>query len=95
MVKLTEKTQAALILNDEARIAFIHSRKWVNYTAAQSALDTLHSLLRHPQVHRMPNMLLVSETNNGKTAVIRHFRDSVTPDFDPSAEATIMPVVLV
>jgi hypothetical protein len=95
MVRLTEKTKAALDLDDQTRIEFIHSRKWVNYTAAQSALDLLHTLLRHPRVHRMPNMLLVSETNNGKTAIIRHFRDLVTPEIDPSAEVTITPVMLV
>ena len=95
MAHLSEKAQAALALNDDDRVAYLLSRKWVNYTAAQSALQILQSLLDHPKVHRMPNMLLVSETNNGKTAVIRHFRDMVTPTVDPSAEVTITPVILV
>lgn len=95
MVRLSPKSQEALLLNDEERIDFIHASKWIPYTAAQSALDILHSLLRHPKVHRMPNMLLVSETNNGKTAIIRHFRDKVTPPEDPEADVTITPVILV
>jgi hypothetical protein len=95
MVKLSAKSQDALLLNDEERIGFIHSSKWIPYTAAQSALDIMHSLLRHPKVHRMPNMLLVSETNNGKTAIIRHFRDKVTPAEDLAADVTITPAILV
>ncbi len=94
-MRLREKTEAVLALDNQARISFIQGKKWINYPAAQSALDILHSLLIHPKVHRMPNMLLVSETNNGKTAIIRHFRDLVTPAFDPKAEATIIPVMLV
>jgi hypothetical protein len=92
---MAEKAKEALHLDDSARIDFIHGRKWISYTAAQSALETLHALLRHPKVHRMPNLLLVSETNNGKTAIVRHFRDQVTPPVDFAAEVTITPVILV
>jgi hypothetical protein len=93
--ELSPKAQAALLLDDRGRIDFIHSGRWIAYSAAQSALEILDDLLHHPRVHRMPNMLLVSETNNGKTAIIRHFHDTVTPPIDPAAEVTVTPVMLI
>jgi hypothetical protein len=46
---------------------------WIGYTQAQSILAKLDYLLQHPPIHRMPNLLIVGRTNNGKTMLIDRF----------------------
>lgn len=70
---LTAKTAELLKLSDEERIRYIQSEKWIGYPRAQDILDKLEDLLEYPEQPRMPNMLIVGETNNGKTMLIEHF----------------------
>lgn len=46
---------------------------WIGYTRAQAILTKLDYLLQHPPIHRMPNLLIVGRTNNGKTMLIDRF----------------------
>jgi len=61
------------VLTDNERIEKIRSSRWVGYTTAKKILDKLDDLLTHPKTHRMPNMLIVGETNNGKTMIVNRF----------------------
>ncbi|WP_230687721.1 TniB family NTP-binding protein [Hymenobacter ruricola] len=60
-------------LPDAERQRAILAEKWIPYTRAQQALAKMEALLQHPTSHRMPNLLLVEDTNNGKTAILRRF----------------------
>jgi hypothetical protein len=65
---LTENAKAALLLSDEERIEYIQRPprpRWIGYKAAEQAIDKLQRLLKHPQTDRMPNLLIISDTNNG------------------------------
>jgi type II secretory pathway predicted ATPase ExeA len=64
---------AELDLPREERISRLRRPAWIGYTRAQTILEKMENLLRHPGTHRMPNLLLVGETNNGKTMLIRRF----------------------
>lgn len=65
-----------LALDDQARIAHIEKDHWIGYQRAQQALQKLSHLFTHPKRNRMPNLLIVSPTNNGKTMLIhKFFRD--------------------
>lgn len=57
----------------EERISRLRRPSWIGYTRAQTILEQLEHMLRHPGTHRMPNLLLVGDTNNGKTMLIRRF----------------------
>jgi len=61
-------------LPDEVRIDRILADRWIGYTRATEAIGKLEWLLRHPKRLRMPNMLLVGPTNNGKTMITERFR---------------------
>jgi len=62
--------------NDKTRIAHIEKDHWIGYPRAQQALEKLNYLFSHPKRNRMPNLLIVSPTNNGKTMIIhKFFRD--------------------
>ena len=64
---LTPTAQAAAGLPDEQRRARIRAERWIGYSRAREALATLEDLLTHPVRQRMPNLLLIGPTNNGKS----------------------------
>lgn len=55
------------------RIKAIRSSRWIGYPAAKAVLDRLEELFDFPPTHRMPCLLLVGDSNNGKTMLLRHF----------------------
>ena len=95
MKHLTEAAQQALSLTDERRIAAIMNCPWIDYPRCEEILQALEDLLQHPPTHRMPNMLIVGKTNNGKTAVAKTFLAMHKPNFDPSADADDIPVLYI
>ena len=64
---------------DEVRIRRIRMDRWIGYTRAEAALLALEDLLSFPQRTRMPNVLLVGPTNNGKTMIVEKFRRTHLP----------------
>lgn len=82
-----------LILSDEERQRFLLEDKWITYPAAKEILDQLNFLLHHPKKSRMPCMLIVGETNNGKTSIINKFLKENPPKEEE--EVTTTPVLSV
>jgi Cdc6-like AAA superfamily ATPase len=58
----------------ETRIRRIRTDRWITYARAESALASIEDLLSFPKRTRMPNILIVGPTNNGKTMIIEKFR---------------------
>ena len=58
----------------EARVRRIRTDRWVSYARAELALASMEDLLSFPKRTRMPNLLLVGPTNNGKTMIVEKFR---------------------
>jgi hypothetical protein len=54
----------------EERIAKVRGGRWIRYPLADRIAAKLEELLLLPKAHRMPNLLIVGETNNGKTALL-------------------------
>ncbi|UGA40744.1 TniB family NTP-binding protein [Chromobacterium haemolyticum] len=55
----------------------------------------LEDLVDHPREARMPNMLLIGGSNNGKTRLIQHFAQRHPAEENPGAEYMIAPVLYV
>lgn len=55
------------------RLECIFQEKWIPYPKAKEIIDGLSTLLNYPQKSRMPSMLLIGSTNNGKTALLNRF----------------------
>jgi hypothetical protein len=93
---LTGKARAALELPIEERIKYVRMDRWVGYDKAKEALDKLEDLLTYPRTDRMPNLLLVSDTNNGKTTIVNRFQRKLHPPYDnPDGDGIIYPVMIV
>jgi len=83
--------------NNESRIRRIRTDRWITYGRAEAALAAMDDLLNFPKRTRMPNLLLVGPTNNGKTMIVEKFRRSHPPvDARATAEgAANVPVLKV
>ena len=92
---LSPKAAEQLNLDDLARIEYIRSPRWIGYPQAQQILMKLEDLLVFPKQNRMPNMLLVGDTNNGKTMLVYHFLRQHPAHDNPNGNGIIAPVVLI
>ncbi|SRR6266536_1250796 len=95
MNHLSKSTQLIASLDDEKRIEKILSEKWIGYTRARNILLRMEELLSHPKSHRMPNMLLVGPTNNGKTLLLNKFFEAHKPIITPSDTHLFVPVIYI
>lgn len=85
----------SLLLTDKERIEKIRSSRWIGYTNAKKIIDKLDDLLTHPKTHRMPNMLIVGETNNGKTMIVNRFRSQHLAYDNANGDGITLPVLLI
>jgi hypothetical protein len=94
---LHDSARAYASESDEARIRHIRSERWITYARAEAALLQLDDLLTFPKRTRMPNLLLVGPTNNGKTMILEKFRRSHPPTAASATEdgAADVPVLMV
>lgn len=92
---LTPRAREQLELCDEARIAYIRGERWIGYSRANDILKKLEDLLRHPKTHRMPNLVLVGETNNGKTMIVNEFKRRHPATDNRTQDAVTVPVLIV
>lgn len=92
---LLQKAAAYLERPDAERITYIRSPRWFGYPLAQQILEQLENLLTHPKSHRMPNLLIIGDTNNGKTMLVKRFCNRHKPDDNPDGEAAVVPVLFV
>lgn len=84
-----------LELSDAKRIEKIRSPRWIGYPQAQRILRKLDDLVTHPKTHRMPNVLLVGDTNNGKTMLVNRFKSKYPADDNPKGDSAHVPVLLI
>ncbi len=82
-------------LSDKERIHAIQGEAWIPYTRAKQILDRMEELLEYPRIDRMPNMLIVGASNNGKTKILHHFENQHKPDPNPDGDYSIIPVIFV
>jgi len=71
---LTLSAQKIALLPNNERIQRIRSDRWIGYPRALDALNRLEALFTWPIKQRMPNLLIVGPTNNGKSMIIEKFR---------------------
>lgn len=92
---LNEATASLASGSAKERIYAIQAGVWVTYSRAKEILARMEMLFEHPPIDRMPNMLIVGESNNGKTQILNHFVATHPPDPNPEGDAAIVPVVMV
>jgi hypothetical protein len=76
---LLPSAQAVARLPASERIQRIRADRWIGYPCAIQTLNRLESLHDWPRKQRMPNLLLIGPTNNGKSMIIEKFRRKYPP----------------
>ncbi|MGB0092486.1 MAG: TniB family NTP-binding protein [Solirubrobacteraceae bacterium] len=67
--------------------------RWIGYPRAREALARLETLYEWPTRQRMPNLLLIGPTNNGKSMIIEKFRRRHPPSSGADEEQIpVLPV---
>lgn len=89
-----EKFRHLVTANNQERIEFLDEPRWVGYAVANKIIDNLVSLMNKPKRPRMFNLLVVGDSNNGKTTLIRHFYDLYGIPFVDSQSDGIRPIIL-
>ncbi|MDM1397765.1 TniB family NTP-binding protein [Myroides odoratimimus] len=96
MEHLNNKTRE-LIANcsPEERIMMAKKFIWIGYTQSIDIFKKLEDLKNYPKVYRMPNLLLVGDSNNGKTAILRKYSERNEAYIRSIDSQVINPVVYV
>ena len=92
---LHPKVRPLAELGNIERTKHIQSARWIGYDRANSILDKMEGLFTRTRVPRMPGMLLVGGTNNGKTGLLHRFRKLHKTVDDPAADHLEMPVLFI
>ena len=71
--KLSARSLELLNASDEERLAHMDKPVFIPYKHASEILAEMEDLLVHPKTNRMPNMLIVGRSDNGKTEILREF----------------------
>jgi hypothetical protein len=80
--------------SDADRIAFMAHPRWIAYPLATRVLDTLRGLMEKPTRPRMPNLLIVGDSNNGKTTIVRRFCDLHGQGYVSEDSEPVKPLIL-
>lgn len=71
--KLTSIAREYLDKPLEERIKKCKEQVWIPYPQALNILKELEDLFEYPKKDRMPNLLIIGSTNNGKTTLLNRF----------------------
>lgn len=91
---LMETARTLLTAPDDQRLAYLMEDRWIGYPLAKKALTEMERLLNYPTVIRPPNLLLTTDTNNGKSTIVRRFAALHPVIDDPHAARAERPVVV-
>jgi hypothetical protein len=96
MKHLHDKTKEILNnYSDNERIISIRKSKWIGYSQASNIINRFDELLNYPINHRMPNILLVGDSNNGKTALLNKFLKVNQSFVEEETNKLVVPVLLI
>lgn len=86
-----------IVLNcsNEERIISIKKAKWIGYSQAKSIINRFDDLINYPVNHRMPNILLIGDSNNGKTALLNRFSKANSSYVEDETSRLIVPSLLI
>lgn len=86
LTHLHPSAQAIARLPADERLRHVRADRWIGYSRASEALERLEALYGWPKKQRMPNLLLLGPTNNGKSMIIEKFRRLHPPISHPDHE---------
>lgn len=90
---LSVEAANALNLPTEQRIEYVRSSRWIGYPKAKEVIGKLEDLLVYPKKHRMPNLLIVGDSNSGKTMIADRFTTLNKAYENEDGQSIVIPVL--
>ena len=90
---LHESVRPYLDASDDDRITRIETPRWIGYPRARQIMEQLEHLFTYPKNHRMPNLLIVGRTNNGKSKIVDRFAKDHPADENAAGNGVDVPVL--
>lgn len=90
---LAEPTRKHIALPKAERIHQLKQNRWIGYDRAKKLILKMEDLLKHPDTHRMPNIIIKAATNNGKSSILNRFAELHPIMDDPFDNRLVMPVL--
>lgn len=90
--KLTPTAKEFLEKPLQERVLKSKEQVWIPYTQANNILYELEELFVHPKKERMPNLLIVGDTNNGKSTLLNRFRTTYPSFTDDTKKVPIVKI---
>ncbi len=91
---LLPEVAAIADLPTDQRLEFIRMDRWVPYDRANRIGQRLRDLERMPRVNRMPCMMIVGRSNNGKSHILERFAEEYPADDNRAGENVVASVML-
>jgi len=82
------------ILDIESRLQAIKRPFWIGYPRVQTIIQQMEEVFNHPQMHRMPNLAIIGDTNNGKTMLLKTFCRRHAPVDYANIERPTLPILM-
>src|SRR3569832_2443805 len=92
MNKTKKSTTADVEVAD--RINALNNPFWIGYPRAKEILQKMEDIFQQPKMHRMPNLALIGETNNGKTILLNRFYRQHAPSEEAYIEKPTLPILM-
>lgn len=84
-----------LVFADKAnRLRSLQQERWIGYDVADNLLTKLLDLMQAPKRPRMQNLLLVGDSNNGKTTIVKRFYKLHGEAYQTDTKDAVMPIIL-
>jgi len=84
-----------MLKTDLERLDFLEESRWIEYQAATKLRAILDGLLRVPDRTRMPNLLVVGQSNSGKTSVVTRFKNTTGTPYVSDDAVSVRPVIYI
>lgn len=83
-----------MALSTKERIAFMDCPRWVGYEKATNLIELMQDLMEKPKKPRMTNLLIVGDSNNGKTTIVKRFKEICGKAYVDDEANPVKPVIV-
>lgn len=92
MTKNIKTTESVSLIDN--RLQSIQKPFWIGYPNVQAIIQKMEDIFSHPKMHRMPNLAIIGETNNGKTMLLKTFYRRHAPDEKAYLTHPTLPILM-
>lgn len=90
----TDDTQDPAPATVADRLQALKRPLWIGYPRVLAISQQLEDIFNHPKMHRMPNLAVIGDTNNGKTMLLETFCRRHAPDEERYHEHPTLPILM-